>query len=410
MTDPSYAVRLAGWILLQVTWQGLAFLPLYVMARRTCRRGSPAERYGVGASALVLLTVIPLATLLLVDRAARAAGLAAAERSGGAASAAASGDRRVAGVLVAIWIVGVLIGLARLAVGHIRIGRVVRHAVPGPHAGYVAALAHEIGLKCAPRVAESRDIAVPLVAGWRNPALLLPAGLGDDLHTWELRALVLHELAHVRRRDYAVNLLQRALEIVLWHQPAVWLASRDMRREREHCCDEDAARACGRPLVLARALVVLEERRSAPSLALAADGGELSRRVQRLLATSRDRGQRKGRATRAAGASGIAIAACALIVAGSVRSAPVDGALRRVVPVVRVDAVDPAGSFSLELIAGRVRRASIAGNEVAPEGIVQRGTLLRLSDPDLRTDFTLRITRDGQGIAWQARRPLSRSP
>ncbi|HYX43053.1 MAG TPA: M56 family metallopeptidase, partial [Pyrinomonadaceae bacterium] len=91
----------------------------------------------------------------------------------------------------------------------------------------------------------------------------------------------------IRRHDYLVNLLQTAVETLLFYHPAVWWVSREIRMEREHACDDLAVAACGDVLMYARTLAELEEMRAsaAPQLAVAANGGSLLARVRRLLET-----------------------------------------------------------------------------------------------------------------------------
>jgi hypothetical protein len=98
-----------------------------------------------------------------------------------------------------------------------------------------------------------------------------------------LEAILLHELAHIRRHDYLVNLIQTATETLLFYHPAVWWVSRRVRVEREYCCDDVAAVTCGNTLTYARALAELEQcRQPALRLALAASGGSLLQRIHRL--------------------------------------------------------------------------------------------------------------------------------
>ena len=99
-----------------------------------------------------------------------------------------------------------------------------------------------------------------------------------------MRAILAHELAHIHRHDYLVNLLQTVVETLLFYHPAVWWISRRIRHEREVCCDDMAVALCGDGLAYARALAALEEERSAmPALGVAARGGSLSERIRRIL-------------------------------------------------------------------------------------------------------------------------------
>ena len=99
---------------------------------------------------------------------------------------------------------------------------------------------------------------VPSVVGWLRPVILLPASALTGLSPAHLDAIIAHELAHVRRHDFAVNLLQTAAEILLFYHPACWWISRRIRAEREHCCDDIAVSLCGDRLLYATALADLE--------------------------------------------------------------------------------------------------------------------------------------------------------
>ena len=122
-----------------------------------------------------------------------------------------------------------------------------------------------------------------MVIGWLRPVVLVPAGLLAGLTPHQLEAVLAHELAHIRRHDYLVNLLQNIVETFFFYHPAVWWISRQIRTEREHCCDDLAAAVCGSTLDYARALTALAElRHTSGVFGLAATGGSLVNRIARL--------------------------------------------------------------------------------------------------------------------------------
>ena len=82
-----------------------------------------------------------------------------------------------------------------------------------------------------------------MVVGWLRPVILLPASALTGLAPSQLEAVIAHELAHIRRHDYLVNLFQTTVETLLFYHPASWWISRQIRAEREHCCD-DVAVSC----------------------------------------------------------------------------------------------------------------------------------------------------------------------
>jgi hypothetical protein len=123
---------------------------------------------------------------------------------------------------------------------------------------------------------------VPAALGVLRPAILLPLSGLSGLSSAQIEALLAHELAHVRRHDYLVNLFQTAVETLLFYHPAVWWISRQVRVERENCCDDLAIEATGDARAYARALLRLEEQRAMVQLAVAATGATLLPRIARL--------------------------------------------------------------------------------------------------------------------------------
>src|SRR6185436_7013290 len=109
-----------------------------------------------------------------------------------------------------------------------------------------------------------------VVVGWLRPVVLLPVSLISGFTPDQLRAILAHELAHIRRHDFVVNILQRCVESILFYHPAVWWLSKRIRAEREHCCDDTAVRLCGSRKIYAAALLEMERaRQPRPLLAVA---------------------------------------------------------------------------------------------------------------------------------------------
>ena len=141
-------------------------------------------------------------------------------------------------------------------------------------------LGARIGLSRPVRLLVSALVQVPTVVGWLRPVVLVPVGALGGLPAGHLEALLLHELAHIRRHDYLVNMLQSVAEALLFYHPAVWWVSGHIRAERELCCDDVAVSVSGDALTYARALAQLESYRPAHlSAAVAANGGSLPDRI-----------------------------------------------------------------------------------------------------------------------------------
>ncbi len=131
---------------------------------------------------------------------------------------------------------------------------------------------------------ESSLAEVPVVVGYLRPAILLPVGMLAGMPASQIEAILLHELAHIRRHDYLVNLFQTVVEGFLFYHPAVWWISGVIRAERENCCDDLVVAANGNAPEYAAALTALEQSRwAAHDAALAATGGNLMKRIRRLL-------------------------------------------------------------------------------------------------------------------------------
>jgi bla regulator protein blaR1 len=132
----------------------------------------------------------------------------------------------------------------------------------------------------------SARVNVPMMMGVLKPIILLPVATINNLTTEQVEAILLHELAHIRRHDYLLNMLQTIGETILFFNPFVWLISSIIRKEREHCCDDMVVTNTGSPLPYAKALAILETNRLQDNnLALAATGNknQLFHRIKRIM-------------------------------------------------------------------------------------------------------------------------------
>ena len=298
-------IDITGWTLLHFVWQG-ALLGLAVAGILwLCRRRSANARYAVASGGLVALLAAPVVTVAFLWQAARAtepfgAANRTATRALGSSSTGGHAlvvrdsmdavHARLAASLpavVAIWLAGVSLLLVRMGGGLWRVHRLYEAGLAAPVSRWqemAARLAERLGLVDAVRVVESRLVGTPTVVGWMRPIVLLPVAALANLTPAQVEAILAHELAHIRRHDYLVNLLQTLGETVLFYHPAVWWMSGRIRAEREHCCDDVALVISGDRVGYATALAALEEwrgRETAP--ALGAIDGPLSGRVQRIL-------------------------------------------------------------------------------------------------------------------------------
>lgn len=150
-------------------------------------------------------------------------------------------------------------------------------------------LVRQMQLTITPRLLISWKVEVPMAIGWLKPVVLLPACMISGLSAPQLEMLLLHELAHIRRHDYLVNLFQSLVEILLFFHPAVHWVSKQMRDEREYCSDDIAVQHCDDPIAYAHTLADTASLykkthvHTIPELAIALTGGDLKQRVTRLV-------------------------------------------------------------------------------------------------------------------------------
>jgi beta-lactamase regulating signal transducer with metallopeptidase domain len=189
-----------------------------------------------------------------------------------------------------VWICGV----ATLLVWHlggwlgvVRLRRIGTTPASEMIVNRVAALSSRMGISRSAQLLQSALVSVPVLIGWIRPVILLPLGLATNLTPSQLDAILAHELAHLRRHDYLVNMLQTLVETLFFYHPGVWWLSRRIRVEREHCCDDVAVSVCGSNFTFVEALTELEIRRAGPGFAMAAAGtrkkGDTMNRIRRLL-------------------------------------------------------------------------------------------------------------------------------
>lgn len=136
------------------------------------------------------------------------------------------------------------------------------------------------------RLLLSEKVNVPMIMGTLKPIILIPVALANTLTIKEVEAILLHELAHVKRNDYLINIIQMFIETILFYNPFVWLISSIIRKEREHCCDDIVVMQTEDKLPYAKALAALETYRlypAQPALAATGSKNQLLTRIKRIM-------------------------------------------------------------------------------------------------------------------------------
>jgi len=367
------ATQALGWALVHSLWQcalaaaGLASL-LGMLPSRAAR-----IRYACATATLVLTAALPLVTALSLYG---ASPWPAPTLAGPAALVLRLAARvrptlePALPLIVVLWVAGVVAFSLRLASGWMAAGRLaVIGTRPAPPACTAALqrLAALLRVTRPVRVAASVLVQVPAVIGWLRPVILLPASALTGLTPLQLDALLAHELAHVRRHDYVVRVLQSVIETLLFYHPAVWWVSRRVGEEREHCCDDLVVAVCGDAHLYAQALVGMEKlRRTGPAFVLTAARGSLVHRIRRLVAPLPAE-------TRSLWVAGLIVATVVLVVGAGSR-------------LVRVSA-------GLRESSAPPRPLVVAPNDIHPRPDTVRGRArLARGESDLRAGARQRIT------------------
>ena len=291
--------------LLHSLWQATICAALLWMFLRTVSANRPRARYGVclGAMVIVVLSmivtwswldrqqmsdqaVLPVAVVLPVEGHAGELGLSNDEErkhspmlhsagpSNGVAGEAVRGEAVQSTITwkqwVAIsWCIGTLLMLVRVVSCVVRVRGLMRHSRHLTDVNVLqifAELKTQFAITRRAAVLVSDHINVPAVLGVVWPVLLIPPSMLSGIPAHQLRVIVAHELAHIRRYDYLVNLCQMLIESVLFFNPCVWWLSRQLRIEREACCDALAVSATGQPMDVAQTLVDFADRCTVPAV------------------------------------------------------------------------------------------------------------------------------------------------
>jgi GWxTD domain-containing protein len=281
-----------GWALIHFLWEGAALAAALFLLRP-----SPARaRYAAAcltlfsmpaAFAITLLVLLPshTANVTVVHMPARTAQLSAVPSL--QLPPAPRTFRDLLPWLAPCWFLGVAFFYARGLAAWFAARRLGHRGICAPPPDWqrrVTELCSRMRMSRPVRLLESCFTDAPVLVGYLRPVILMPLGCLANLPAGQIECILIHELAHIRRHDYLVNLLQGFVEGLLFYHPAVWWASRVVREERENCCDDAVVEFTGDARVYAATLAALEHRRAlALEAVVAATGGSLMKRIRRLL-------------------------------------------------------------------------------------------------------------------------------
>jgi uncharacterized protein (TIGR03435 family) len=330
-------VERLGMTLLHFLWQGAIIVTIYAAARKWgARTLGPNGRYFLACAALTVMAIAPVVTWIMLrgpspdSVAVTFTAPMSAARTEPARSVSLSlptdADRALPGVflswVVAFWLIGATAFSLRLLGGWIlaeRLRSTMVRPVSAEWRRTLDRLRTRISVSRPVRLLVSGLVQAPASIGWLRPIVLVPAGALGGLPAAQLEALLLHELAHIRRHDYLVHILQRVVEAVFFYHPGVWWISSHMRIERELCCDDIAVSITGDALIYARALAEFDSARFIQPAVMAANGGSVADRIARLLGQSSTSGRASGGTATAPALILLAVGAWAVFAQSPVR-------------------------------------------------------------------------------------------
>lgn len=281
-----------GWTLFHSLWQGIVIVVAFGILRQVFKTSH--ARYWQGIGALGLQSVSAVATFFLVYEPAEslvegkkrftaffiqnaATNLDSVSVFGSATRLSLIQQaelfvRTNLDTFVLFWFIGANLLMLRLIVGFVYVQQLKVQSVnpvKDEILGMIEDLQAKMRLNIPIRLFESAKAVVPMTIGWIKPIILLPAGIMSGLTVSQLEAVLAHELAHIKRYDYLINIFQSFVEILFFYHPATWFISAQVRDERENCCDDYAVNICGDRLALAKALTQVATFQQQPRLAMA---------------------------------------------------------------------------------------------------------------------------------------------
>ena len=192
-------------------------------------------------------------------------------------------------LLVGLYVTGLLLQLAILSTGYYKILKLkhsLKLAVPTEWQLLFQDMVKELKIKKNIGFYLSHQVNVPLVIGFIKPVVLFPVAFATQLNLIHVEAILIHELGHIRRNDYLLNIIKTAMETILFFNPFTWLCSSLIEREREHACDDLVVHKTNTPLTYAHALLQIEllKEKETPVFSMAAGGNNhhLYQRIKRI--------------------------------------------------------------------------------------------------------------------------------
>jgi len=305
---PDNLIHALGWTIFHSIWQGMIIGLILFLVFRYRRNISSQTRYLLGVFALAAILISSLLTFFIayhpLPSQAEFVSLSSSSISSLANIPEGTDELSILNPISLgwqqsvirtfdfvsfTWFIGVLLLTFRLAGGMRVIHGIRRQGVSPLSAEWeerMQVLAHRVGLHRSVTYLQSNTVRVPIVIGVLRPVILIPAMIISGLPAEQLETIIVHELAHIKRNDFLINIVQSIMEALFFYHPVVWIISENVRQEREKCCDDYAVKVCGKVSLYIRALACLSEMQISsviPSVAITGNKKSIIHRVERLI-------------------------------------------------------------------------------------------------------------------------------
>jgi len=294
-------VQSIGWTLIHSIWQGLAIFIVLKITIRAVRNSN--VRYFMGVAAMALMVVASVITFFVLN--AKPAGDQFHITLGAIQASSVTESSSVLDFIneniiwfIRFWMIGFVVGLLRIAAGLYYINRLRRNSYPVQEEWMqmVKDISESLNINRIVAMAEA-GISSPMVVGFMKPVILFPIGLLSGLTAEQVETILVHELSHISRQDYIINLVQSVVETIFFFNPFALLTSSMIREERENCCDDMVIAKGISPISYVKTLAQLEAARTSSTLALGFTGNQnqLLNRIKRIMENSAKNDWGKGR-------------------------------------------------------------------------------------------------------------------
>lgn len=302
-------VNAIGWTIFHSIWQGVVLALLLVITLFFANKKTPRVKYAISVSVLFIFVIASSITFFLMYKTDLPSQTVGSNQNfdkvmiSGVLFENPVYDNKTSSsifdlaqnyfiknltLFVLGWFVGLMFFSLRFIIGVLYLQRVRFNGLKELDVEWLyrsRELAKKLGIQKFVLVYESVKVKIPIVLGYLKPIILLPIGMINALPYTQVESIIAHELAHIKRYDFLVNLLQSFIETVFFYHPAIWWISGLIREERENCCDDLTIEICKDTLVYSKALYNLYQiNQNHPEFVLALSGNKnlLIRRIKRM--------------------------------------------------------------------------------------------------------------------------------